>query len=182
MQFDLRLLLLGMALSSFIFAADIIVSIGAISILYVILLLVTFWFAKKKLYILSSVITSNALILIGWLFQSRVTESLIDIGIVKAELDYEGLFRVFSIFILIIVGGVLTQQRSKEEELQELNENLNLRILSKTAASEGRAKRLEQQIKILQQIRKEEIESGLSGLDAVIAELKQLNELELTDE
>ena len=172
MNFDYRILIFGIILTSLIFTADIIFSIGAISLFYVLLLLLTFWFAKSKQYIFSSIISSISLILFGWIFQQRVTEVIIDIGIINAGIDYEGLFRVFTMAIIIIVGGILVYQRSKEEELLELNQTLELRILARTVASESRARRLEKQISILQTIRKQELEEILNALDSLIKELK----------
>jgi energy-coupling factor transporter transmembrane protein EcfT len=174
--FDLRLLLLWMVVSSLIFIADIIFSLGAISLCYIFLMLITFWFAKTKFNMVGSVLVSVSLTIIGWLYQTRFVKSFIDIGIIQAELDYEGLFRTFSIIILIFVGGVLLYQRSRDEELERLNETLELKILSRSAASEAKAKRLEQQIIILQTIDKQEVSQSLSKLDDVIKELRELTE------
>ena len=181
MIFDYKILLLGIIFASLIFIADIIFCIGAISLFYIILLLITFWFAKHKQYIYGFIMSSISLILCGWLFQHRTTEVIIDIGIFNAGIDYEALFRVFTIAIIVIVGGILVYQKSKEEELRELNETLELRILSRTVASESRTRRLEKQISLLQTIRKQELEDSLNGLDIVIKELKDLTNLEVYD-
>jgi signal transduction histidine kinase len=174
--FDLRIIILGLIIAGLIFTADMIFGLGAISIGYIFFLLITFWLAQKKQYIFSSIVISIILTLIGWSYQVRVYNELIDVGIVKAQLDYEGLFRVFTIIILIFVGGVLFRQRMKEEELHEFNETLELRILARSAASEAKAKRLEQQILILQDISKHEVSESLSKLDNVIKELKEVSE------
>lgn len=170
--------IIGLILASSVFAADLAFGLGAISVLYFIFLFFVFWFSKDIYYILSATISSIILIFTGWSLSERFSETLIDIGIIKAQLDYEGLFRVFALTIIILIGGMLAFQKQKEKELKELNETLGLRILSRTVSSENKVKKLEQQILILQKIRKQDIEYSLANLDAVIQELKELNDSE----
>lgn len=170
--------IIGLTIASSVFAADLAFGLGAISVLYFIFLFFIFWFSKDIYYLISGTISSILLIFAGWSLSERFSETLIDIGIIKAQLDYEGLFRVFSLVIVMLIGGMLVFQKKKEIELKELNETLGLRILSRTVFSENRVKKLEQQIHILQKIRKQEVEYSLANLDAVIQELKDLNESE----
>jgi signal transduction histidine kinase len=171
---ELSILLLGLVVCSIIFIADISFSLGAISIFYVIFMLLTFWLTKHFQYLVGSILSSIILTIIGWSLQTRYLSSEIDLGIIRAVLDYEGLFRAFTLFILVFVGIILLKQKKKEVEVQKLNETLELRILARTSASESRAKRLERQIDILKAVRELEVSESLHGLDNVIQELKDL--------
>jgi hypothetical protein len=179
---DFKVISLGVIICSLVFAADFLFGLGAISLLYIFFMMITFWLSKQNYYIISSVVISLILNIIGWMFQTRHTEIEINVGQIQAMMDYEGLFRVFTIFILIFVGGILIKQRNKEFELSKLNESLELRILARTTASEHRAKRLEQQIDILKIIQAEKTNASIIRLDNVINELKELNEMEMSNE
>lgn len=178
---DFRVIFFGFIICSLIFAADYLFGLGAISVFYIFFMLMTFWLSNKTYHIFGSILVSISLTVIGWLFQSRLTQVEIDVGPFFTLLDYEGLFRAFTIFILIFLGGILIKQKNKEFELSKLNESLELRILARTTASEARAMRMEKQIKILQSIRASQVDSSIKKLDDVINELKNLNDLEISD-
>jgi hypothetical protein len=175
---DFRVILLGLVICTLVFSAEYIFGLGAISVLYIFFMLLTFWLSKKAHHIFGSVLVSMSLTMIGWLFQSRLTQVEIEVGPFHSMLDYEGLFRVFTVFILVFLGAILIRQKNKEFEINKLNESLEFRILAKTVASEARAMRMEQQIKVLQLIRSSQVDNSIKKLDDVITELKKLNDLE----
>ena len=182
MQFtNFRIILLGSIICSAIFAADLAFGIGAISLSYIIFMILAFWIGTRNYHIIASVLSAIVLNIIGWIYQSKSTIVEFDLGGFHSTLDYEGLFRVFTSFILIVVGIVLIKQKGKEDELNSLNESLELRILARTSASENRARKLEKQIKALKLIRSEQTNESIKRLDDVINELKELNKLEYTD-
>lgn len=166
---------------SAIFIADVTFGIGAISLLYVLYMLSSYFFSDKSYQIVATVAISICLTLIGWLFQSSETLREIDLGYFYTVINYEGVFRVASCFVLLFLGGVLVKHKNKEFELEKLNESLELRILAKTAASENRAKILEMQISVLQKIRQNQENESMKRLDIVINQLKELNNLEFSD-
>lgn len=178
MKFDIRILLIGMVISGLIFVLDTIFGLGIISLFYVLFLLSAFVWGKNKRYIISSLLSSIILVLTGWMLQTRETEYILNIGIINAGIEYEGLFRVFSIVILVVLGIVLIKQRVKEEELNEFSETLELRILARTASAENRARRLECQIQELQKLRSDNVSNSLKKLDCIISELRNINKLE----
>lgn len=171
---ELKTALPGFLLCSAVFAADISMSIGAISILYILFVLLSFWTSSKYQYIVASVVSSVFLTIIGWVLQTKFVKSEINLGFVQAVVDYEGLFRAFSLFILIFVGVFLIRHKIKEIEIKKLNDSLELRILARTAAAEVKAKRLEKQIEILQTLNQNSTNKSLQRLDNVIDELKKL--------
>lgn len=171
-------IILGLLLVSIIFSADVLFNLGAISLFYVCFIIAVFWTVREKNYLVSAVIISLILTIAGWILQTRATTILIDLEIFKATLDYEGLFRVVSLSVLMFVGAVLFKQKQKEDELQKLNAELELRILARTTVSETKAKRLEQQIEVLQGIRRHNTYQSIDRLDRVISELKELNKME----
>lgn len=176
---DFGLLILGIIICSGIFAADILFQLGAIALFYIIFLVSVFMLSKKNVYLISSFISSIVLTGIGWVFQTRSSEVYLDIGgVIQATLNYEGLFRVVTMLVILFIGIILLKQRAKDEELTHLNETLELRILARTAVSENKAKRLEEQIKALQNIRNKKTDEAIVRLDNVIAELKDLNRME----
>ena len=115
------------------------------------------------------------LIFFNLLFQKRVVTDIISIGVFFVKIDYENFFRSFSALIVIVVGCILLYYKSKVLQFQELNETLELRILARTVASENKARILQEQILILQNIKDDkEINDSLSELHNVINELKVL--------
>jgi len=111
---DFRIILLGFIVCSLIFAADYTSGLGALSVLYIFFMLLTFWSSDKKHHLIGSTLVSGALTLIGWLFQTRLTQVAIDVEPFYFMMDYEGLFRVFTVFILVFLGGVLIKQKNKK--------------------------------------------------------------------
>ncbi len=178
---DLRVILLGFVLCSLIFALDYSFGLGALSMLYIFFMLLTFWQTKKRYHVVGAVLVSLSLTLIGWLYQTRSINVEISVGSFYSIMDYEGLFRIVTLFVLVFLGGILVRQKSKEFELSKLNESLELRILARTTASEARAKCLEQQIKVLQSISSSQVDLSIKKLDDVINELKHLNEMEVSN-
>jgi len=170
--------ILGLLLVSIIFTLDIIFNLGAISLLYVCFILGVFWAVEKKGYLVGATLVSIILTVVGWTQQTRETSVFINLDFFKATMDYEGLFRVVSLAVLTFLGVVLFKQKQKEEELQKLNSELELRILARTTVSETRAKRLEEQISVLQGIRRNNTYESIDRLDMVISELKELNHME----
>jgi hypothetical protein len=178
-DFDYKSFILSLILVTTIFFIDLTVGLGAISALYVIPLLVSFWFSKNKEYIIGIIFIILVLILFTYIFQTRVVISEISVGNIFVKVDYENFFRAFSALIVIVVGCVLLYYKSKVKQFKELNETLELRILARTVASENKAKILQSQILILQGIRDDkEFDNSLSELDNVIIELKNLNKEE----
>jgi hypothetical protein len=171
----------GLIFVSIVFACDILFGLGAISMLYLMFLLLTFAMVRSNLYIISSMITSVILTSIGWFYQSRQTITTIDVGVIMAELNYESLFRAVSILLTIFLGSVLFKAKIKKDELQELNESLDLRIFAKTAISEAKARRLEAQIEALKQVKYSDTKTAISKLDDIILELKELNQFSEED-
>lgn len=169
-------LLISVILASLVFVADVIFSLGALSLFYIIMLFVTFWFSNEKENIIGSVISSIILVLIGWYLQYRTSIIVLDLSFFYAEIDYEILFRAISIIVLGFVGIILFKEKIRDEELQKLNETLELRIFARTAIAEKRAENLEKQIAALQSLKKDNTNNSINKLDSVISELKKLAE------
>lgn len=179
MNLDYKSFALSLILVTSIFFIDLNVGLGVISALYIIPLLLSFFFAKKKEYIIGVMFIILVLISFSWIFQTRVVIDMISIGNFLVKINYENFFRSFSALIVIVVGCILLYYKSKVRQFKELNETLELRILARTVASENKAKILQEQILVLQSIREDkEINNSLYELDNVINELKNLNKVE----
>ena len=175
MNLDYKSFFLSLILVTSIFFVDLTIGLGVISALYIIPLLFCFFFVKKKEYIIGMMFVILVLIFFNLLFQKRVVTDIISIGVFFVKIDYENFFRSFSALIVIVVGCILLYYKSKVLQFQELNETLELRILARTVASENKARILQEQILILQNIKDDkEINDSLSELHNVINELKVL--------
>lgn len=82
--------------------------------------------------------------------------------------------RIFTL-ITIWVGTIMSvSKKIAERDLKELNDILELKVLARTAASEAKSQRLEQQIQILKGISQETTQHSFDRLNSVIENLKQL--------
>lgn len=82
--------------------------------------------------------------------------------------------RVLSTIMIGIVSYLIIKRRDVETKLKRTNETLELRVLARIASSESKSKRLEQQVKILQEIRQVNTDTSFQGLDDVISTLRDL--------
>lgn len=179
---DVKVLSLSLILNSIIFLLDYYFSLGAISILYILFMFTITFISKESKHIIFSIIVSTVLTFIGWGFQTGYAGVEIDLGIIHAIVDYEGLFRAFSLFIIVVVGGILLEKINKEKEVSRLKTNIELSILARTTTSETRARKLENQIKVLKEIRESETIESLKRLDDVIEVLKVISSMETKDD
>lgn len=144
-----------------VFGLEILFPNGVFSAFYILVILISLWSDDDELLI-GGLIGSFALILIGYFYTLNNFEL---VCLVNKSLS----------FIMIGITAFLGIQRKEVEvKLKRLNETLELRVLARIASSEHKAKRLEKQIEILQEFRKEKTDTAFQALDDIINNLKTL--------
>lgn len=157
--------------ASAIFCADIVFLGGVFSAFYVCIILLSLWAEDDRLLI-GSTIGSVLLIFTPYLY------FVLTLGQSAYLTDYFALHvfinKMVSFIMIVITSGLAMRSKEKSQNLKRLNETLELRVLARIAASEAKARRLENQIEILQNIRKNNTDNAFSALDEVINNLRTL--------
>jgi hypothetical protein len=162
MHMNTKLAIICLLLASGIFVLDIVSPLhGVVSVLYVIL-------------VLMSLISAEAIFTI---WTTIISSVLIGIGIWHGE-EADLINRVFALIIILLAAILSVQRKEVEKELRELNLNLELKVLARTAASENKSLRLEKQIKILEGLREVEKDQAFQMLDTVIKDLRDIRYLD----
>lgn len=158
---SIKLILMMLVISLGVFALEIIFPNGVFSAFYVLVVLLSLWSDDDKL-LTGALIGSFILILLGYLYSFD-------------SFALPGLINKFLSFIMIGITGALGAQRKEtESKLKRLNETLEFRVLARIASSENKSKRLEKQIEILQEFRKQKTDTAFQALDDIINNLKTL--------
>ncbi len=158
-----KLAIYGMLVAAVIFLLDLIIPIhGIAAVLYVILVLMSL-LATETMFTVWASLIATILISFGIYYNGGFT----------MQID-ELLNRVFAYIIILLTAILSIQRKEVEKELRELNLNLELKVLARTAASENRSVRLEKQIQTLQNLRNNDKLIAFKELDDVIHNLKEL--------
>jgi hypothetical protein len=147
---------------------------GILSLLYIIPVLFATIMESEK-HILWSTVLSLLAIIVGICipgYDNRFST------LFRQIVDYDSLFNILSFVMVGTVSLISVKQKQKEIELNQLNEDLEMRVLVRTAASEYRAQKLEQQIVALQLIKQAHVDINIAKLDEVISELKDISKNE----
>lgn len=158
MHTNTKLAIISLLLAGGIFTLDLTSPFnGVVSILYIILILI-------------SLLSTDAIFTVWTTIISTV---LIAVGIWNGGED-QLLNRGFALIIVLLTAVLSVQRKEVERELRDLNLNLELKVLARTAASENKSLRLEKQIKILENIREQKKDEDFKELDKVIKDLRYL--------
>ncbi len=145
-----------------IFIADLYFSGGAISGFYICIVLLSHWIDDDW-------VTLGTTILVMIL-------TFVNFFIISEQLSPMLLInKILASVIIGVVSLLITKRKDTETKLKRSNETLELRVLARTAAAESKSRKLEQQIKILQQIRENKTDVSFSILEDVISTLKELS-------
>jgi len=162
------------AFLALIFYLNIEYHIGILSLLYIVpVLLATI--SNNEKHIFSCAIFSLIFIIIGIYLPAKDASVAYSF---RQIVDYDAVLSVLSFVMVGTISLISIKQKQKETELNKLNEDLEMRVLVRTAASEYRAQKLEQQIVALQLIKQANVNINIAKLDEVISELKVLTESE----
>ena len=144
-----------------VFALEILFPNGVFSAFYVLVVLISLWAEDDELLI-GGLAGSFILILIGYFYTLN-------------SFDVTALINKSLSFIMVGITAFLGIQRKEvEQRLKQLNGTLELRVLARIASSENKSKRLEEQIEILKEFRKEKTDTAFQALDDIINNLKTL--------
>lgn len=149
-------------LSVLIFICDIYFPGGVIAGFYICVIMLSHWVDDDWVVIGTTVFS--------------VVLSFLTYFITYEEIFWPALTNKILVVIMIgIVSLLAITRREAESKLKRTNETLELRVLARTAASEARSKKLEQQIKLLQAIRNHNTNSSFHALDEIINNLRELS-------
>lgn len=158
---SLKLAILMVIVALIVFGLEIIFPNGVFSAFYVLVVLISLWAEDDELLI-GGVTGCFILILIGYIYTLNGFEVT---SLINKSLS----------FVMVGITAFLGVQRKEiEQKLKRLNETLELRVLARIASSEQKSKRLEKQIDILQEFRKEKTDTAFQALDDIINNLKNL--------
>ena len=157
-------------LLSIIFIISLQWNIGLISLLYVVPVLVSLLF-NSELYIFLTTAISMCLVILSMLLPNHTNPIL-------SFINYDAIINILSFICVGAIGLISVRQKSKEKELETLNEELEMRVLVRTRRETLKAEQLEEEIKTLQEVRDTNVNDGLNKLDKVINKLKILAEVE----
>jgi len=146
-----------------LFATDLYFNFSVIAILYVCFVFFAL-LTNDERFIVGATIVSTVLIVAGWVYHD-------------STLVYDNVARLMAVVVVWGAGLLSLQRKQVEHRLQLLNETLELRVMARTAAAEEKSKRLEQQIRVLKEIRYSGTRNALSKLDTVISNLKELSRI-----
>jgi hypothetical protein len=165
-----RLAIYGMLVAAIIFTLDLMVPTrGVAAALYIVLILMSL-LATESIFTVWASFIAVVLISLGIYYNGGFAMQIDDL-----------LNRFFAYIIILLTALLSVQKKDVEKELKELNLNLELKVLARTAASENRAIRLEKQIQVLQNLRGNEKLAAFKELDDVIHSLKELTNEETID-
>jgi hypothetical protein len=167
MHKNTKLAIAELLIAGGIFSLDVILSGGIIASLYVIMVLISL-LSSDSMFIVWNTIVVAILIGLGLWYN----------GGISAGGD-EILLRCFALIIISLTAVLSIQRKEIENKLKDLNLNLELQVLARTAASENNALRLEKQIKALESINREKKTEAFQTLDDVINNLRDLTDDEL---
>jgi hypothetical protein len=163
-----KLAIYGMLVAVVIFSLDLMIPThGIASALYIILILISI-LATETMFTVWASLIATVLISFGIYYNG---------GFIM-QFD-ELLNRVFAYIIILLTAILSIQRKDVEKELRELNLNLELKVLARTASSENRSIRLEKQIQVLQNLRNDDKLVAFKELDDVIHSLKELTNEEI---
>ncbi len=154
----------GSFLLAGLFCADLLLNFSALSILYICFIFFSL-FTNEDKFVFGTVVISSILVMIAWIYNGGGSTS-------------DDLVRLLSMVVIWATGLLSIQRQGVENRLKMLNETLELRVLARTATAEERSKRLEKQIKLLQNIRYADTKNSLHQLDEIISNLKEISTLE----
>ncbi len=158
---SIKLVILMIIVALIVFGLEIIFPNGVFSAFYILVVLISLWGEDDELLI-GGVIGTFILILIGYFYTLNNFEIT---ALINKSLS----------FVMVGITAFLGIQRKEVEvKLKRLNETLELRVLARIASSEHKSKRLEEQIKILTEFRKEKTDTAFQALDDIINNLKTL--------
>lgn len=160
-KYVLAMLLLTIA----IFCADLYFSGGAVSVFYICVVLLSHWIDDDWVT-LGTTILVMILAFINYYLIPEVASPMLLIN------------KILATVAIGVVSLLITKRKDTETKLKRSNETLELRVLARTAAAEAKSRRLEQQIKILQEIRETKTDDSFSKLEHVINTLTELSEKE----
>lgn len=152
-----------------IFYLNIHFNVGLLALLYIFPVLLS-TISNEKI-VLGSTIFSLISIIIGICLPESDNKTAY---FFRQMLDYDEVFNILSFIMVGAISLISVKQKQKEIELNKLNEDLEMKVLVRTAASEYRAEKLEQQIEVLQLLRQANVNTSIAKLDDVITELKNL--------
>jgi hypothetical protein len=163
MHVNTKLGIVGLLTAGAIFGLDLLYPMGgAVSILYILLIFISLWTSDAIFTIWAGTITS-VLIFIGIWYGGGIETP-----------GSELMIRFFGLIIIWLTAVLSIQRKEVEKELRDLNLHLELKVLARTAAAENRSLRLERQIKILENIKRNQKQEAFVVLDNVIADLREL--------
>lgn len=146
-----------------IFVADLYFSGGAVSIFYICVILLSHWIDDDWVTLGTTFLVMVLAFINYFLIPDQASPTLL-------------INKILAAVSIGVVSLLITKRKDVETRLKKSNETLELRVLARTAAAEAKSKRLEQQIKILQQIREAKTDTSFSELENVINTLKELSE------
>ena len=150
---------------------------GLLTLLYIIPVLFA-TIASNEKHILWTTVISLIAIIAGVLFPAGDNSV---VAVFNQIVNYDSLLTILSFVMVGTLSLISVRQKQKEIELNQLNEDLEMRVLVRTAASEYRAQKLEQQIAALQLIKQANVNLNIAKLDEVISELRGLTDKEDED-
>ncbi len=159
LKYIISMILLTLA----IFVADLYFSGGVMSCFYICVVLLSHWIDDDWVT-LGTTILVMVLTFMNYFIISEVASPTLLINKILAAVS------------IGIVSLLIAKRKDTETKLKRSNETLELRVLARTAAAEAKSRRLEQQIKILQEIREIKTDASFSALEDVINTLKELSE------
>ena len=158
---SIKILLTMLIFSAAVFCADIFFANGIFSSFYVCVVLVSLWSEDDRLLI-GGIVGTIVLTFVSYVYSLDHFSLQILIN------------KILSFVMIAITAGISARSREKSVKLRRMNETLELRVLARIAASEAKARGLEKQIEILQQIRTSDTQDAFYALDEVINNLKTL--------
>jgi hypothetical protein len=158
-----KLAIYGMLVAAAIFSLDLMLPThGVAAALYIVLILMSL-LATETMFTVWASLIATTLISFGIYYNGGFSMNIDEL-----------LNRVFAYIIILLTAILSIQRKEVEKELRELNLNLELKVLARTAASENRSIRLEKQIQVLQNLRNDDKLVAFKELDDVIHNLKEL--------
>jgi hypothetical protein len=148
-------------LTLIILITDIYFQNGAISGFYICVILMSYWIEDDWIIIGTTVLS------IGFTFLPYFVS--------HNDLSFLLISRILTMSMIAVVSFLIAKGKETEKQLRRSKETLELRVLARTASSEAKSRRLEQQIKILQTIRQGSTDASFVALDEVISNLRDLS-------
>lgn len=163
MQSKLKYVISMLLLTIAIFIADLYFSGGAVAGFYICVILLSHWIDDDWV----TIGTTFLVMILTFLNYFIITKEISPMLLIN---------KILAAVMIGVVSLLITKRKDTENKLKRSNETLELRVLARTAAAEAKSRRLEQQVKILQEIRETKTNDAFSALDNVINTLKELSE------